>query len=86
MTVKTACGEMESQFVRCREENEYQQLLAALLAEMHRQPTVSTVMAMYLLCIPENLGHFYFVGNCIYWSREPHFEARKRGRLEVCFG
>lgn len=56
-TLNVSCSEMNSTFVRCHEEDRYQQRLATLLAEVHRRSTVSTIVATALLCSAEDFGH-----------------------------
>lgn len=69
---RTACRETDSPFTRCREENEHQNGSRLYLAELHGRPTVPTVAGKDLLCVPEDLEHFYSVTNHACWSREFH--------------
>lgn len=78
--MRTECPEMNSLFVYCRKENEYQQRLAAQLAEVCRQPTVPTVVATDLFYPLDDLGHFFFVADRAYWSTKFHFEPLLRGQ------
>lgn len=65
-TLKAECREMDSPFVRCREEDDYQQRLEALLAEVRDRFTVPTLVATDLFCLAEDLCHLYFVANSSY--------------------
>lgn len=67
---------MDSSFVRCCEEEGYEQRLAALLGEVRCRTTVLTVVDTDLLCFVEDLSHLYFVINRSNWDKEFHFEAR----------
>lgn len=40
-------------------------------------------MVTELLCLPDDLGHAYFVASRAYRSREIHFDARMRRQLGV---
>lgn len=74
---------MKFRCVRCRQEYEYQQRFATLLAEGQEWREMPNVLATDLLCLPEDLGHLYFVEHRAYWSKELHFEARVRDRHGV---
>lgn len=61
--LQAACHEIYPPFVRCHEEDDYEQNLATLLAEMCGRPYVPTFEAADVLKLPEHLGHLYFLAN-----------------------
>lgn len=56
-----ACKEMDAPSVRCREEEDYQKMLASLLAKVSRRSDVRSVVDADLLALPENCGSLNFV-------------------------
>lgn len=62
--LQAACRDMDSQFVWCREVEDYQKSLATLLAEMHCRSEVLSVVAVDLLVLPEVLSrlHLFPIG------------------------
>lgn len=71
---------MDSPSVRCREEDEFQERLSALLAELRWGPAGPTDVAKDFLCLPEYLGHVYLVALRAYRSWEIQFEGHVRSR------
>lgn len=77
---------MDSPFILCREEDGYQQRLAALLVEVRRRSAVLTLAATDLLCFTEDLWLLYYVADRSYWAKEFHFEAPVRDRQGLLAG
>lgn len=56
LPLKAACQQIDSHFVCCRGEDDYQKGLAVLLAEVRRRPKVPSLVAFDLLEIQEVLS------------------------------
>lgn len=63
LRLQVACQNMDSPFVRCREEGGFQKSLPASLAEVRRCSEVPNVVAVDLLALPENLDPLYFLSH-----------------------
>lgn len=57
LQLKAAYHEMDSPFVPCREEDDYQKGLAVLLVKVLRRPEVQSVVAADLLALLKALSH-----------------------------
>lgn len=77
---QVACSEIDSLFVRCRKEGDYQRRLAGLLANVRRQPEVLTLVAIDLSVLPEDLGWSYVLARRAYWVQEFQFEVHVQER------
>lgn len=77
---------MYSTFVRCREEDIYQQRLAFLLAYLCRRPEILTVVPPNLMALPKGFVHLYYVFYRSYWAREFFFRSRVRVRQKIFGG
>lgn len=78
-TLRAACRKMDLLYVRCREEFEDRQRLAALLAEVYRRSNVPTPGRTDLPWLAENLAHLYFVANNLYSAEDFHLEVCVKG-------
>lgn len=56
----------ESPFARCREKDDYQKILAVLLADVQHRPKVPNVVAIDLLALPDDVSKVYFTCNRAY--------------------
>lgn len=74
-TLKVACHKMDFTFFQCLDEDDYQKMLASLLAKVRRSSTVLTVLPTVSLCTAENMDHLYSVANRLFWTEELQFEA-----------
>lgn len=77
-TPKAACHRMDFPFVQSREEDWYQQRLAALSADVRRRSALPRLVATELLYLAYGLGHLYFAINCPYWVKDFHFDVLVR--------
>lgn len=60
-------------FACCREKDDKQQRLAALLADVICSSTVRVMVASDFLCLPKGLGHLQFIANRYFWCNELSF-------------
>lgn len=65
-TQTAECREINSPFVQCCKEDEYQQKLTGLLAEVRHRLAVPTLVAVDFLSLAEDFGHVYLVTNRSY--------------------
>lgn len=84
--LRAARSELDSPFVRCREADEYQRLLAGLLADVRCLPGVPTLVATDLFVFIEDLKRLYVLANRAYWTWWFYFEARVRERQKLLAG
>lgn len=63
-TLQVGCRGIDSLLVCYREEHGYQQMLAAVLADVRYRSTVLVVMAPNLCYWMEDLRHLYFIATC----------------------
>lgn len=75
LELSAASAEMDSLFVRCREESGYQRQLALLLAEVFLRPAGPATVSLHLLALSENFWYLYYVANRLYCAREFYVES-----------
>lgn len=81
-----ASDEMDSLFVRYREDKGYKRRLALLLAGVCQRSEVSTVVSPNLLAFPEDFGHLYYVSIRSYWVHDFYFESHVRECRKISGG
>lgn len=67
---------MDSLFLRCREEDDYQRRLADLLADVHHRRELRTIEGTELFVLLQYLRRLHFLARSAYWARAFHFKAR----------